>query len=35
MKNTLPSPSFASLVQEYFCERLLQQQNASTNTVTS
>lgn len=35
MKNSLPSPSFALLVQEYFCERLLQQQNASKNTVTS
>lgn len=32
----IPSaPSFATLVQEFFCQRLLQQQNASGHTVAS
>ena len=29
------SPSFTTLVQEYFCDRLVQQQNVSANTVAS
>jgi site-specific recombinase XerD len=29
------SPNFASLVQEFFCERLIRQQNVSTNTVAA
>ena len=29
------SPSFTTLVQEYFCDRLIQQQNVKHNTVAS
>lgn len=35
MTRTLSAPSFAVLVQEFFGQRLLQQQNASAHTVAS
>jgi site-specific recombinase XerD len=35
MKPTPQSPRFAALVQEFFCQRLVQQQNASARTVAS
>lgn len=35
MKRTGHSPNFAGLVQSFFCERLIQQQNVSTHTVAS
>lgn len=35
MKPRPGSPNFAALVQEFFCERLIQQQNASQQTVAS
>ena len=30
-----PSPSFSSLVQDFFCQRLLAQRNASPQTIAS
>lgn len=35
MKPSSTVPSFASLIQEFFCERLIHQQNASSQTVAS
>jgi integrase/recombinase XerD len=35
MKATASAPGFAALVQGFFCQRLIQQQNASTRTVSS
>jgi site-specific recombinase XerD len=35
MTRSAHAPDFASLVQEFFCERLIQQQNASPHTVAS
>lgn len=35
MKRTPPSPTFAVLLQDFFCERLLAQRNASPRTVAS
>lgn len=35
MKSPSHIPNFATLVQEFFCERLIQQQNASSQTVAS
>jgi site-specific recombinase XerD len=35
MTHTRRFSTFASLVQEFFCQRLVQQQNASTNTVAA
>jgi site-specific recombinase XerD len=35
MKPRSTAPSFASLIQEFFCERLIHQQNASSQTVAS
>src|SRR5262245_8389559 len=35
MKATASAPGFAALVQGFFCERLIQQQNASAATVAS
>lgn len=35
MKARFPMANFAALVQEFFCERLIQQQNASSQTVAS
>jgi site-specific recombinase XerD len=35
MKPRSSAPKFAALVQEFFCERLIQQQNASSQTVAS
>lgn len=35
MKSTTSPPNFAALVQEFFCQRLIQQQNASAQTVAS
>ena len=35
MKSAHPGPDFAALVQEFFCQRLIQQQNASARTVAS
>lgn len=35
MKRVPPTPNFAELVQDFFCERLLNQQNVSPNTVAS
>ena len=30
-----PAPRFATLVQQFFCQRLVEQQNASARTVAS
>jgi site-specific recombinase XerD len=35
MSRQLAAPSFAALVQDFFCQRLVQQQNASARTVES
>jgi site-specific recombinase XerD len=35
MKRVLPTPNFAELVQDFFCDRLLNQQNVSPHTVAS
>jgi site-specific recombinase XerD len=35
MKSTHQPPSFATLVRDFFCERLLNQQNVSPHTITS
>jgi integrase/recombinase XerD len=35
MKSSHQPPSFAALVRDFFCERLLNQQNVSPHTVTS
>jgi site-specific recombinase XerD len=35
MKSSHQPPSFATLVRDFFCERLLNQQNVSPHTVTS
>jgi integrase/recombinase XerD len=35
MSSKPSTPSFAMLVQDFFCQRLIQQQNASAQTVTS
>jgi site-specific recombinase XerD len=35
MKTTRHAPDFPALVQEFFCQRLIQQQNASARTVAS
>ncbi len=35
MKTRTPSPNFAALVQGFFCEHLIQQRNASLQTVAS
>ena len=35
MTATAPAPGFATLVREFFCGRLIAQQNVSTRTVAS
>ncbi len=35
MSSTLSIPGFATLVREFFCRRLIAQQNASARTVAS
>ena len=35
MKSRLSAPTFPALVQEFFCDRLIQQRNASSQTVAS
>src|ERR1700688_509255 len=35
MNSNLSAPTFATLVQEFFCQRLIQQQNASAQTVAA
>ena len=35
MKSSHQSPDFAVLVRDFFCERLLNQQNVSPHTVTA
>jgi integrase/recombinase XerD len=35
MRATSSTPNFAALVQDFFCQRLIQQQNASGRTVAS
>jgi integrase/recombinase XerD len=35
MKTRSSGPSFSTLVQDFFCQRLIQQQNASAGTVSS
>ena len=35
MSTTAAAPDFATLVREFFCQRLITQQNASARTVAS
>jgi len=35
MSTTAIAPNFAALVREFFCQRLITQQNASARTVAS